>query len=244
MLEIDHIFACTAEGRDILRHFSLVIQEGEIHVIMGPNGSGKSTLARILAGDYIYKVTQGSIKFCGKDLLSMGPDERAREGLFVGFQYPPEIRGISTFSFLHSAYNSLFSPPISEEDFRALVVSQLKKMQWSNFVLDRGVNDGCSGGEKKRSEILQMLLLNPKFILLDEIDSGLDIDSLQSIGQEIQRFMESDIKKSMLLITHYPRLLSYVLPHHVHVIVDGTIVESGGAELATQLENTGYGRSY
>lgn len=237
MLEIKDIHV-TVEGEEILKGFSLTIQPGEIHAIMGPNGAGKSTLAKVLAGHPSYEITQGSITFLGKDLLELDPEERAHAGLFMGFQYPVEIPGVSNFDFLHTAYNSARKDKVSAEVFREMLESTMKKMGIPEAFADRDVNGGFSGGEKKRNEVLQMAILEPKLAILDETDSGLDIDAMRIVASGVKELQSAD--KALILITHYQRLLDYIQPHFVHVMVDGRIVETGGIELAEMLEEKGY----
>jgi Fe-S cluster assembly ATP-binding protein len=237
MLEIKEL-TVTVEGKEILKNFSLSVKPGEIHAIMGPNGAGKSTLAKVLAGHPSYEVVSGKALFNGIDLLELDPEERAKLGLFMSFQYPLEIRGISNFEFLKHAYGAIHNVKIEDEEFKAILDPIVKKMKIKETFLERDLNDGFSGGEKKRNEILQMLVLNPKLGVLDETDSGLDIDALKIIGEGVNHFMAHD--KMIILITHYQRLLNYIRPHFVHVMIDGKIVESGGPELALQLEEKGY----
>lgn len=237
MLEIKEL-TVTVEGKTILKGFSLIVLPGEIHAIMGPNGAGKSTLAKVLAGHPFYEVVKGSIKLNGIEILELDPEERAKLGLFMSFQYPLEIRGISNFEFLKHSYSAIHNVKISEEEMREIIHPILEKMKIKESFLERDLNDGFSGGEKKRNEILQMLVLNPKCAVLDETDSGLDIDALRIVGEGVNHFMSKD--KMIILITHYQRLLNHIRPHFVHVMVDGRIVESGGPELALQLEERGY----
>jgi Fe-S cluster assembly ATP-binding protein len=237
MLEIKEL-TVQVEGKEILKKFSLTVKPGEIHAIMGPNGAGKSTLAKVLAGHPFYEVTEGSVCLNGADLLDLDPEERAKLGLFMSFQYPLEIRGISNFEFLKHAYNSIHDLKLDGEEFKKIIDPVMEKMKIKSEFLDRDLNDGFSGGEKKRNEILQMLVLNPKVAILDETDSGLDIDALKIVGEGVNHFMNQD--KMIILITHYQRLLNHIKPDFVHVMWDGRIVESGGKELALELEERGY----
>lgn len=241
MLEIENLHV-VIEDTPILRGFSLQVNAGEIHAIMGPNGAGKSTLAKVLAGHPHYEVTQGSITFCGKDLLELEPEERSHLGLFMGFQYPVEISGVSNFQFLHSALNakrkSASLDPLSEEDFQIFLDQKMEMMQIPQSFAGRDINGGFSGGEKKRNEVLQMAILEPKLAVLDETDSGLDIDAMRIVAEGVKNQMNGD--KALILITHYQRLLDYIKPEYVHVVVDGRLVESGGPDLALTLEEKGY----
>ena len=242
MLEITNLHAAVA-GRPILNGLSLSVPAGEVHAIMGPNGSGKSTLAYVLSGRPGYEVTQGSALFEGRDLLSMEPHERAAAGLFLGFQYPVEIPGVSSLQFLREGLNSQRrsrgEPELSGGEFIRLAREQAALLGMDVDMLKRPVNVGFSGGEKKRAEMVQMGIMNPKFAVLDETDSGLDIDALKAVGAGINRIMRAP-DKSVLLITHYQRLLDYVTPDKVHVLYRGEIVRSGGPELAHELEREGY----
>jgi Fe-S cluster assembly ATP-binding protein len=230
------------DGTSILKGLSLTIKAGEIHAIMGPNGSGKSTLSKILAGHPAYTVTGGSITFLGHNLLEMEPEERARSGLFLAFQYPLEIPGVSNLDFLRVAYNSKRKYAGLEEvdafDFDEIVESKLELLKMDPAFLGRSVNEGFSGGEKKRNEILQMALLEPKLGILDEIDSGLDIDALRIVASGVNALARDD--NAMLLVTHYQRLLGYITPDYVHVMANGRILETGSKDLALQLEAKGY----
>ena len=231
------------EGKEILRGIDLQVNAGEIHAIMGPNGSGKSTLAHVLAGREGYKVTAGEILFEGRDLLSMSPEERARSGIFLAFQYPVEIPGVSTVYFLKAALNAVRKHQGLEEldamDFLTLVKERMKLVDIEQDLLNRPINEGFSGGEKKRNEIFQMAVLEPKLAILDETDSGLDIDALKAVANGINQLRSPE--RAMVLITHYQRLLGYVVPDYVHVLFEGRIVKSGGKEFALELEQTGYG---
>ena len=241
MLEIRNLHV-SVEGQEILKGINLKVGAGEVHSIMGPNGSGKSTLAQVLAGHEDYDVTDGTVTMDGKDLLDMEADERAREGLFMAFQYPVEIPGVSTLEFLKAAYNALRNHRGEEDvdamEFLKLAKEKLALVQMDKSFLSRSVNQGFSGGEKKRHEIFQMAVLEPKVAILDETDSGLDIDALRIVADGINKLRHAD--RSMVVITHYQRLLTHVQPDFVHVLVDGQIVKSGGKELALELEEKGY----
>jgi Fe-S cluster assembly ATP-binding protein len=234
--------AASVEGKAILQDLSLEIGPGEVHAIMGPNGSGKSTLASTLAGRDGYEVDGGSVDFLGRDLLDMDPDERAREGLFLAFQYPVEIPGVSVSNFLKAAVNETRKHRGQEElDARAFLQALKEKMallEMDPQFLSRGLNEGFSGGEKKRNEILQMAMLEPRFAILDETDSGLDIDALKIVAKGVNALRSPE--RSFLVITHYQRLLEYIVPDHVHVLWNGRIVKSGGKDLALELEAKGY----
>jgi len=241
MLHIRNLHA-SVDGAEILKGIDLHVKKGEVHSIMGPNGSGKSTLAQVLAGRETYDVTEGSVTFDGKDLLEMSPDERAREGLFMAFQYPVEIPGVSTNYFLRAALNSLRKHRNEEEldavDFLQIVKDRASIVDIDARLLNRSVNEGFSGGEKKRHEIFQMAVLEPRLAILDETDSGLDIDALRIVADGVNKLRTPD--RAMIVITHYQRLLNYIVPDHVHVLLDGRIVKSGGKELALDLEEHGY----
>jgi Fe-S cluster assembly ATP-binding protein len=241
MLKITNLHA-RVEEKEILKGINLIINPGEVHAIMGPNGSGKSTLASILAGRSDYEVTEGSVEFLGKELLELDPEERAAEGLFLAFQYPVEIPGVTNTYFLRSAVNSIRKyhgqDDISAKDFLALVKEKANMMELDATMLSRSVNEGFSGGEKKRNEIFQMAVLDPKMCVLDETDSGLDIDALKIVANGVNALRGSD--RSHLVITHYQRLLDYIVPDFVHVLIEGRIVKSGGKELALELEEKGY----
>jgi Fe-S cluster assembly ATP-binding protein len=230
------------DGREILKGINLEINPGEVHAIMGVNGSGKSTLANILGGKDGYEITKGSVEFVGKDLLELDPEVRAREGLFLAFQYPVELPGVLTTYFLRTALNSVREhrgqPAMSVRDFATMVKEKAKLLDLDDAMLKRAVNEGFSGGEKKRNEVFQMAVLEPKLCILDETDSGLDIDALQIVANGVNRLRSSG--NGMLVITHYQRLLNYIVPDVVHVMIDGRIVKSGGKELALELENQGY----
>ncbi len=241
MLSIKNLHA-SVEGTPILKGIELEIPSGEVHSIMGPNGSGKSTLARVLAGEETYEVTKGSITFNGVDLLDMEPDVRAREGLFMAFQYPVEIPGVSTKYFLRAAVNAIREHRGLEEldayEFLKMVKEKAQVLDLDTSLLDRSVNEGFSGGEKKRAEIFQMAMLDPTMCVLDETDSGLDIDALKVVSDGVNALRNE--QRSFLVITHYQRLLNYIVPDRVHVLMDGRIVESGDRDLALKLEEQGY----
>jgi len=230
------------EGVEILKGINLEIKAGEVHAIMGPNGSGKSTLSKVIAGHPSYEVTQGQILFEGKDIIELEPDERARLGIFLAFQYPVEIPGVSNSMMMRQAYNALRREHGEDEldpiEFEDYIQSKLDLVEMDPKMLDRSVNDGFSGGEKKRNEILQMAVLDPKLALLDETDSGLDIDALRIVSEGINKLKTAE--KAVMLVTHYQRILNYITPDYVHVLKGGRIVHSGGKELALQLENDGY----
>lgn len=242
MLEIIDLHATIEGGQKILKGVNLKIKAGEIHAIMGPNGAGKSTLAKIIAGHPAYEVTHGQILVNGQDILEMEPDERAHLGLFMSFQYPVEIPGVSNIKFLKAALNANRKarslPPLTDDEFEKLLEEKMAMMNIPQAFKSRNLNEGFSGGEKKRNEILQMAVLEPSIAILDETDSGLDIDAMRIVAEGVNRFMNP--KKSLLLITHYQRLLDYIHPQFVHVMLDGRVVESGGAELALELEKRGY----
>lgn len=242
MLNIENLHA-KVEGKDILKGLNLEVKPGEVHAIMGPNGAGKSTLGHILAGREGYERTEGTVSFNGEDLLALSTEERAAAGVFLGFQYPVEIPGVSNMYFLKAALNAQRKRrgegEIEATDFLAFVRQQAKKMGIETAMLQRGVNEGFSGGEKKRNEILQMLVLQPKLMILDETDSGLDIDALRLVSEGINAMRSPE--RAVVLVTHYQRLLDYVEPDFVHVLAKGRIVRSGGPEFARELEERGYG---
>ncbi|AZZ93978.1 Fe-S cluster assembly ATPase SufC [Hahella sp. KA22] len=242
MLSIKDLYA-RIEEKEILKGLTLDVKPGEVHAIMGPNGSGKSTLTHVLSGREGYDVTSGEINYFGQNLLDMEPEERAREGIFLAFQYPVEIPGVSNIQFLRTAMNSIRKHR-GEEELDAATFLKLARQKIGMVNLDpeflkRGVNEGFSGGEKKRNEILQMLMLEPKLALLDETDSGLDIDALQVVANGVNALRSPD--RAVVLVTHYQRLLNYIVPDYVHVLANGRIVKSGGRELALELEEKGYG---
>lgn len=241
MLEIKNLHA-GVEGRDILKGLDLTINAGEVHAVMGPNGSGKSTLAAILAGREGYDIRQGQVLYEGKDLLELDPEVRAREGVFLAFQYPIEIPGVNSTYFLKAALNEVRKhqgkPELDALEFLNLVKEKMKVLELREDFLKRPVNAGFSGGEKKRNEIFQMAVLEPKLAILDETDSGLDIDALKVVAEGVNRLRKPD--NAQLVITHYQRLLNYIVPDFVHVLYDGRIVRSGGKELALELEEKGY----
>ena len=241
MLEVRDLHA-SINGSVILRGINLTVNAGEVHAIMGPNGSGKSTLAQLLAGHPAYEVTEGSVRFDGKDLLELDPEERAQAGVFLAFQYPVEIRGVTNAYFLRSALNAVRKARGEEEldpvDFLELLDGKLKAIGWDDSLMNRPVNEGFSGGEKKRNEILQMAVLEPKLAILDETDSGLDIDALKTVAEAVNRLKKPD--NATIVVTHYQRLLNYITPDFVHVLAEGRIVKSGGKELAHELEARGY----
>jgi Fe-S cluster assembly ATP-binding protein len=241
MLEIKDLHA-SAEGMEILKGVGIAVNPGEVHAIMGPNGSGKSTLAQVLAGNEVYEVTAGQILYKGEDLLEMAPEERAREGLFMAFQYPVEIPGVSNVYFLKAALNAIRTHRGLEEmdamDFLTYVREKMKLVRMDEALLNRPVNEGFSGGEKKRNEIFHMAVLDPVLAVLDETDSGLDIDALKIVADGVNTLRNDE--RAFLVITHYQRLLNYIVPDFVHVLVDGQIVRSGDKELALELEERGY----
>lgn len=230
------------EGKQILKGIDLTIMAGEVHAIMGPNGSGKSTLAAVLAGREGYEVTAGQVTYEGKDLLELDPEERAREGLFLAFQYPVEIPGVNSTYFLKSAVNEVRKhkglPELDAMEFLTLVKERMKVLELKEDLLKRSVNEGFSGGEKKRNEIFQMAVLEPRLAVLDETDSGLDIDALKVVSNGVNKLRRPE--NAQLVITHYQRLLNYIVPDFVHVLVDGRIVRTGGKDLALELEEKGY----
>jgi Fe-S cluster assembly ATP-binding protein len=241
LLEIKNLHASVA-GKEILRGIDLTVGAGELHAIMGPNGSGKSTLAQVLAGRDLYEVTGGQVLYDGKDLLSMPPEQRAQEGIFMAFQYPVEIPGVSNMYFLKAALNTIRKSRGLEEldamDFLTMVKEKLALVEMDPAFLNRPVNAGFSGGEKKRNEIFQMAVLEPRLAILDETDSGLDIDALKIVANGVNGLRTPD--RAMIVVTHYQRLLNYVVPDYVHVLADGRIVKSGDKDLALELEQTGY----
>jgi Fe-S cluster assembly ATP-binding protein len=241
VLEIKDLRA-SAGDKEILKGISLTVNPGEVHAVMGPNGSGKSTLAQVLAGHPAYKVTGGSAAYDGRDLLDMEPEERAQAGVFLAFQYPVEIPGVTNAYFLRAAYNEIRKARGEEEidsmDFIDLLEEKLKLVEWGPEIMSRAVNSGFSGGEKKRNEILQLAVLEPRLAILDETDSGLDIDALRIVASGVNKLRSKD--RSFIVVTHYQRLLNYIVPDFVHVLSGGRIVMSGGKELALELEARGY----
>ena len=241
MLEVRNLHA-SREGREILKGVDLIVKAGEVHAIMGPNGSGKSTLAHVLAGNPAYEVTSGTATFLGKDLLALPPDVRAKEGLFLGFQYPVEIAGVRNTELLRSAINAIRAyrgeEAIEFKDFQQRLRERMKLLEMDQSFTKRNVNEGFSGGEKKRNEILQLAMLEPRLALLDETDSGLDIDALRVVAGGVNTLHRPD--NATILVTHYQRLLNFIQPDIVHVLIDGRIVRSGGRDLALELEAKGY----
>ncbi|OFY50047.1 MAG: Fe-S cluster assembly ATPase SufC [Bacteroidetes bacterium GWF2_49_14] len=241
MLEIRNLKA-SIDGKEILKGINLTVNAGEVHAIMGPNGSGKSTLAAVLAGREVFEVTGGEVTYCGQDLLSMAPEIRAREGIFLGFQYPVEIPGVSMVNFMRTAVNEkrkyLGQPEMGAADFLKLMRDRKALVDLDTSLANRSVNEGFSGGEKKRNEIFQMAMLEPKLAILDETDSGLDIDALKTVANGVNRLKNKE--NAVIVITHYQRLLDYIVPDFVHVLFDGRIVRSGDKRLAFELEEKGY----
>jgi Fe-S cluster assembly ATP-binding protein len=242
MLKIEDLSVSLDDGTQILKKLSLSIKKGEIHAVMGPNGSGKSTLSKVLAGDPSYLVTGGSVSFKGEELLDLEPNERVNNGLFMTFQYPLEIQGVTNFQLLYSAYNNVLKykkmTPLTKLEFESYLDEKMKRIKMKPEFKQRNVNEGFSGGEKKRNEILQMAVLNPELSILDETDSGLDIDALRIVSDGVNSLLTSE--KSLLLITHYQRILNYIKPDFIHVLMNGQIVKSGGPDLALKLEEQGY----
>lgn len=241
MLNIKNLHAAV-EGNAILKGINLNVKAGEVHAIMGPNGSGKSSLASVLAGREAYEVTEGSVEFDGKDLLDMSPEVRAREGLFLAFQYPVEIPGVSNINFLKTAVNEVRAhhgqPPMTAKAFLEMLKAKQKLMEFDANLMNRSLNEGFSGGEKKRNDIFQMAMLEPKLAIMDETDSGLDIDALRIVSAGVNKLRKKD--NAIIMITHYQRLLEYIVPDFVHVLYNGRIVKSGTKELALELEEKGY----
>jgi len=241
MLNIENLHV-KVDGKEILKGLTLTVPTGEVHAVMGPNGSGKSTLANVLAGRPGYEITAGSVTFQGRDLLALAPEERAREGVFLGFQYPVEIPGVNNVYLLKAAVNAARKHRGIDEvdafEFLTLVREKMRLMRMEESMLSRGVNEGFSGGEKKRNEILQMLVLEPRLAILDETDSGLDIDALKIVAHGVNTLRSPE--RSLVLVTHYQRLLDYIVPDHVHVLVKGRIARSGDKSLALELERRGY----
>ena len=241
MLEIKNLHIAI-DGKEIIKGINLTVKAGEVHAIMGPNGSGKSTLAAVLAGRDTFEVTKGSIKYQGEDLLDLSPEDRARQGIFLGFQYPVEIPGVSMVNFMKTAINEkrkfLGQDPISASDFLKLMREKKETVELTSSLTNRSVNEGFSGGEKKKNEIFQMAMLEPKLAILDETDSGLDIDALRIVANGVNKLKNKD--NATIIITHYQRLLNYIVPDFVHVLYKGDIVKSSGKELALELEEKGY----
>jgi Fe-S cluster assembly ATP-binding protein len=241
MLKIENLHV-KVDGKEILKGLTLTVPTGEVHAVMGPNGSGKSTLANVLAGRPGYEITAGSVTFQGRDLLALAPEERAREGVFLGFQYPVEIPGVNNVYLLKAAVNAVRKQRGLDEvdafEFLTLVKEKMRLMRMDESMLSRGVNEGFSGGEKKRNEVLQMLVLEPRLAILDETDSGLDIDALKIVADGVNTLRSPE--RSLVLVTHYQRLLDYIVPDHVHVLVKGRIARSGDKSLALELERRGY----
>ena len=241
MLSIQNLHV-SIEGKPILKGINLEVKPGEIHAIMGPNGSGKSTLATVLAGRDLFEVTEGKITYMGKDLTEMAPEDRAREGIFLGFQYPVEIPGVSIVNFMKTAVNEQRKyrgkEPLSASDFLKFMREKKDLVEFDSQLTNRSVNEGFSGGEKKKNEIFQMAMLNPRLSILDETDSGLDIDALRIVARGVNKLRSKD--NATIVITHYQRLLDYIIPDYVHVLYDGKIVRSSGKELAMELEEKGY----
>lgn len=243
MLKIENLQVNVSGGQSILQGINLEVKPGEIHAIMGPNGSGKSTLANVLSGREGYDITAGSVQFDNADLLALSPEDRAIRGIFLAFQYPVELPGVNNMYFLRSALNSLRRARGESEydalDFMQMVKNKLRELDMDESFLQRAVNHGFSGGEKKRNEVLQMLVLEPKLVILDETDSGLDIDALQAVAKGVNSLR--DPSRSFIVVTHYQRLLDFIVPDFVHVLANGRIIKSGGKELALTLEEKGYG---
>ncbi len=241
MLEIKNLHV-SIDDHEILKGLTLTVKPGEVHSIMGPNGSGKSTLASVLAGNENYEITDGEVIYNGKNLLELSPEERAWEGIFLAFQYPVEIPGVSTSYFLKAALNAMRKskglPEIEAEEFANMVHQKAKSVSLDEKLMARAINDGFSGGEKKRNEVFQMAMMEPKLAILDETDSGLDIDALKIVANGVNQLRGPD--RSFIVVTHYQRLLNYIVPDFVHVMVDGRIIRSGGKELALELEQKGY----
>lgn len=241
MLKVKDLHACVG-GKEILKGINLEVRPGEVHAIMGPNGSGKSTLSMVLAGNPMYEVTEGSAEFNGKDLLAMPPEIRSHEGLFLGFQYPVEIPGVSMVNFMRAAINAkreyFHEPPMSATEFLKMMREKRAVVELDNKLASRSVNEGFSGGEKKRNEIFQMAVLEPRLSILDETDSGLDVDALRIVSEGVNKLKSEN--NATIVITHYQRLLDYLKPEFIHVLYKGRIVKSGGPELALEIEKRGY----
>lgn len=239
MLKIENLDV-SIENKKILKHFNLVINNGEIHAVMGPNGVGKSTLSRVIMGDSNYKVTNGTIEFNGDNIIPLSVDERAKKGIFLAMQYPMEIEGVSNQDFLRTAISSINNKRIGLYDFILKCEKGLEELSMNKELIHRNLNSGFSGGEKKKNEVLQIKLLTPKFIILDELDSGLDVDSLKIVGENIKKYKNDNPETSILIITHHPKILEYLKPDYVHVIKDGTITNSGNYDLAINIEKYGF----
>lgn len=243
LLEIRGLRVSTGD-KEILKGVDLTLNAGEIHAIMGPNGSGKSTLSHVLAGSPDFRVTGGTVKYNGQDLLAMPIEERARAGVFIAFQYPPEVPGVNNMQFLRTVVNTVRKSrgenEIAAGEFLAKAKTAMARLKMAPEMIKRSLNEGFSGGEKKKNEILQMTMLEPNLMVLDEIDSGLDVDALELVAHEAVRNMESDAARAMVVITHYSRILKYIEPQHVHVLASGKIIESGGIEIVHRIESKGY----
>ncbi len=243
LLEIRGLRVSTGD-KEILKGVDLTLNAGEIHAIMGPNGSGKSTLSHVLAGSPDFRVTGGTVKYNGQDLLAMPIEERARAGVFIAFQYPPEVPGVNNMQFLRTVVNTVRKSrgenEIAAGEFLAKAKTAMARLKMAPEMIKRSLNEGFSGGEKKKNEILQMTMLEPNLMVLDEIDSGLDVDALELVAHEAVRNMESDAARAMVVITHYSRILKYIAPQHVHVLAGGKIIESGGIEIVHRIESKGY----
>ena len=240
LLEINDLYITAEDGTEILNGVSLIVQEGEVHALMGPNGCGKSTLASSLLGSPEYLVTKGSVKFKGEDITGLDSSERGKLGMFLAFQYPQEFPGVSVLNFLRQTVEARTSKEISILNLRKLMLAWMEKLDMDTSFADRYLNEGFSGGEKKRNEILQMALLEPDFAVLDETDSGLDIDALQIVANGVNQIRKERSEMGVLTITHYQRLLDHLEPDYVHILIDGKIVESGGFELVEKLDSQGY----
>ncbi len=241
MLSIKNLSVATKE-KEILKNFSIDINDGEIHAVMGPNGTGKSTLSKVILGSNDYIVTSGDITFNNERLNDLTTDERAKRGIFLSFQEPISIEGVTNSEFLRTAINERRDTPIGLYEFIKELDSATSELEMPDGLLHRAINKGASGGERKKNEILQMKLLKPKFIILDELDSGLDIDSLKIVCENINKYLQENPKTSVLIITHYPRILEYIKPKYVHILLNGQIVKTGGYELATEIEKNGYSK--
>ena len=239
MLKIEDL-SIKIEDRNVLNSFNIIIGNGEVHAIMGPNGTGKSTLSKVIMGSPDYKLESGKIIFNGEDITGFEVDERSRKGIFLAMQSPISIEGVSNSEFLRTALNARSDEPIGLFDFIKTIESNIKDLEIKNDIIHKSINDGSSGGERKKNEVLQIKVLKPSFIILDEIDSGLDVDSLRIVCENINKYKEENPKTSILMITHYPRILEYIKPDYVHMMVGGKIVKTGDKELAFEIEKTGY----